>query len=369
MNAPATPPPNTSLTANRALTMQEIQQLPPERQFAKMLESFKSQIALALPSHLTPERMVRLALSAFKGNAKLAKCSPTSLFSGVILASQLGLEIGVDGQAFLVPYKDKNGKLHAQLIPGWKGYVTLVNNAKQASIWTGAVFEGDKFEYQLGANPKCDHRPTGQADETKANLRFVYAIGWVHGAQFPIIEVWPVNKVIRHLARNNKVGGQHYALANDNNFIAYGRKVALLQVVKYLPKSVELRVAQQSDQGATFDLASVIEGEFATVEPPTTVGSIEDETGDGGAGAASTGSDEGSDGSAGTSAASTQATAAGLAASVAATQSDQGNRANNGSAQRRQPRATPDSSGGKSETPPPKATAADGEPPSPRKFD
>lgn len=246
----------------RKMGMQEIAQLDKKKQFPAMLDAFKSQIALALPSHLSADRMARLALTAFRQQPQLALCNPMSVFSAVVLSAQLGLEIGVDGQAYIVPYKGQ-----ATFIPGWKGYVELVNRAGKASVWTGAVFEGDKFEYALGDSPHVTHQPTGISDETKANLRYVYAIGRVHGAQWPVIEVWPAAKVLRHLNRYNKVGGKHYALANDNNFIAYGRKVALLQVLKYMPKSVELRAAEaiEAHGHAAVDLKDVIDGEWSHV--------------------------------------------------------------------------------------------------------
>jgi len=57
-------------------------------------------------------------------------------------------------------------------------------------------------------------------------------------------------KVIAHRNRYNKVGDKHYSYANSNNLEMYARKVALLQVMKYMPKSVELNVASQLDQAA-----------------------------------------------------------------------------------------------------------------------
>lgn len=249
-------------------TMAEIATLDRKRQFPAMLEAFKSQMAMALPEHLTAERMARLAMTAFNNNPTLHMADPNSVFAAVILSSQLGLEIGVDGEAYIVPYYDTKKKTYvAQFIPGWKGYVKLVNQAEKAAVWTGAVYVGDEFDFQLGDEPFCRHRPTGKSDETKANLLFVYAIGRIKATGERIIEVWPKAKVERHLKKYNKVGDRHYALANDGNFIQYGKKVALLQVVKYLPKSVQLRAAQAVERvGANaVDMADVLEGEWSNV--------------------------------------------------------------------------------------------------------
>jgi recombination protein RecT len=62
--------------------------------FPAMLEQFKGEIARALPKHLSPDRMVRIALTAFRMNPKLAQTDPRSVFAAVIQSSQLGLEVG-----------------------------------------------------------------------------------------------------------------------------------------------------------------------------------------------------------------------------------------------------------------------------------
>lgn len=242
-------------------TLAEITTLPRERQFPAMLESFKREIALALPQHLTPDRMARLALTAFNQSPALANCEPRSVFAAVLLSAQLGLEIGVDGQAYVIPYAGQ-----AQFVPGWKGYVELINRAGRASVWTGAVFEGDKFDYALGDSPFVKHQPMGETDETEKNLLYAYAIGRVHGAEWPVIEVWPKARILRHRNKFNKVGKKHYSMANDTNFIAYARKVPLMQVMKYMPKSVELRAAMAVEaSGGGFDLKDVLEGEWSSV--------------------------------------------------------------------------------------------------------
>jgi recombination protein RecT len=233
----------------------------------------KNQLAAALPKHLNPDRMVRLALTAFSQNKALQACDPKTVFSSIIVLSQLGLEPGIDGQGYLVPYKGT-----CTPIPGWKGYVDLVSRAGRATVWTGAVFEGDDFDYQLGDTPYLKHRPGDENDENK--LTHVYAIGRVKGAEFPVIEVWTIGKIIKHRDKYNKVGKGHYSY---NNLEMYARKIPLLQVLKYMPKSVELQNAMEVDlaatQGKTTDF---INGDFVTLdaEPEAGNGTVDTETGE-----------------------------------------------------------------------------------------
>jgi recombination protein RecT len=228
------------------------------------LESMQPQIAMALPKHLTPERMIRIAITCLRTNPKLAECEPQSILASVMLASQLGLEPGVLGQSFLVPYKKT-----CTLVPGWLGILDLVNRAGKATAWTGAVYKGDEFDWALGDKPFVTHRPCG--DETQ--LTHVYAIARVKGSDYPIIEVWPMAKILKHRDRFNKVGDSHYSY---NHFEMYARKVALLQAVKYVPRSIQLATAFELDASAEMgtqhleikDVPQIIEGSVMPEQAP-----------------------------------------------------------------------------------------------------
>jgi len=81
----------------------------------------------------------------------------------------------------------------------------------------------------------------------------------------PVIEVWTRGKVQKHLTQYNKVGGRHYAMTNESNFEMYARKVALLQVLKYMPSSIELANAITVSHAAESGQHAVIEGDFVTI--------------------------------------------------------------------------------------------------------
>lgn len=228
--------------------------------FPAMLTAYKAEIARALPKHLDGDRMARIALTCFRQTPALGKCDPKSVFAAVIMAAQLGLEPGIGGQAYLIPYGGE-----CQFVPGWQGLVDLVSRAGRASVWTGAVYEGDEFDYALGDSPFVHHKPAGDEDESK--LTHVYAIGRIENAKWPVIEVWPIAKVLRHRDRYNKVGKKHYSY---KHLEMYARKVALLQVLKYMPKSVELQTAIALEHAAehgrqNLETKDVIEGTWAPV--------------------------------------------------------------------------------------------------------
>lgn len=233
-------------------------QMSPLSTLNRYLSTHRSQLAAALPRHLNPDRMARLAMTSFSQNKELAKCTPQSIFASVIVASQLGLEIGVAGQGYLVPYKGT-----CTFVPGWQGYVDLVSRSGRGSVWTGAVFEGDEFEYALGSDPFVKHRPSGESNPKK--LQYTYAIGRVKDSDWPIIEVWPIERIWAHRDKHNKVGNSHYSFKHPE---MYARKVPLMQVIKYMPKSIELTSAMEIDAAAGQGRgAEYIDGEFVVVDP------------------------------------------------------------------------------------------------------
>lgn len=252
---------------SNALQQQQSQPASAVASFSKILDRMKPQMALALPKHMSVDRMSRLALTAFSTNRDLQKCKTDSILASLMVATQLGLEPGIGGQGYLIPYKDT-----CTFVPGWRGLVDLVSRAGRATVWTGAVYGGDKFDYQLGDEPYCRHKP----GDSEGQFTHVYAIGRVRDAEMPVIEVWTRGKVRKHLDQYNKVGGRHYALASENNFEMYARKVALLQVLKYMPSSIELANAIEVSNAAESGHGAVIEGDFVTITPET----IDQDTGE-----------------------------------------------------------------------------------------
>jgi len=75
------------------------------------IKSMEKNITAALPKHMDTDRLVRIVWTAIRMNPNLFKCSKDSLIAAVMQSAQLGLEPGVLGQAYLIPYWNtkKNG--------------------------------------------------------------------------------------------------------------------------------------------------------------------------------------------------------------------------------------------------------------------
>ena len=221
--------------------------------FSSFLDKLKPQMALALPKHLNADRMARLALTAFSTTPALQDCDPKSIAASIMTAGQLGLEPNVNGQGFLVPY----GRT-CQFVPGWKGLVDLVSRSGRGTVYTGVIFADQKYTFTDGA--RRDLVVHNETDlDAPEDITHAYAIGWVNRASMPIIELWSVNKIRKHRDKYNKQGKKHYSF---REWEAYCRKIPLLQVLKYMPASIERQNAISISDAAESGRGAIIEGDF-----------------------------------------------------------------------------------------------------------
>lgn len=247
-----------------------------QKNFPALLEKYKGEIARALPRHINPDRMVRIALTAFRMNQKLEECNPRSIFAAIVQSSQLGLEVGLMGEAHLVPYKNE-----CQLIPGYTGLIKLARQSGFVQdIYAHEVRVNDEFTLDLGMERNLVHKPkigTGgfpASDEERGPIAGFYAVAVFNDGSrtFVAMSLSDVERI-----RDNSKGYQS-AKRNrkesvwDTDFVAMGLKTAIRRLCKYLPKSPELATALSlsdvADQGREqhLDLTDAVMGDFVPVD-------------------------------------------------------------------------------------------------------
>jgi len=230
--------------------------LSPIASFGGFMDKVKPQLALALPKHLTADRMARLAMTAFSTSPKLQECDPMTIAASIMTAGQLGLEPGVNGAGYLIPY----GKT-CTFVPGWKGLVDLVSRSGRGTVFTGVIFKDQLYTFTDGARRDLIIHNETDLDAPE-DITHAYAIGWVKDSSMPVIELWTVGKIKKHRDKYNKVGKMHYS---HRDWEMYCRKVPLLQVLKYMPCSVEMSNAiaishaSEAGRGATIENGIVVD--------------------------------------------------------------------------------------------------------------
>lgn len=232
------------------------------------------ELGKALPSFITPERFIRVAVTSMRLNPKLAQCSQISVLAALFQAAQLGLEPNVEGQAYLIPYNNskqivdaETGKkkwvkqYECQFQIGYKGYIDLFyRHGAALMIDMHTVYENDIFEYSYGTNPYLKHCPVLK---NRGEAIAYYAVATLRNGG-SVFKVMSKDECINHgkthskcyitkewddSSKTYKKVTPHFEpsspWAKDVN--AMCKKTVLIQLVKLLPKSVELQKALAMD--------------------------------------------------------------------------------------------------------------------------
>jgi recombination protein RecT len=209
----------------------------------KLLQQYQDQIRRALPRHMSAERMVRIVMTEIRRTPDLLKADPASLFGAVIQAAQLGLEPGINGQAYLVPFRNnRTGRIEVQFIPGYKGLMDLARRSGNVKkIVARVVRAGDEFEFELGTEEYVRHRPRSGPD---APVTAAYAVA-VFDDGTTQIEVMSREEIDRIRARSKAGSGPWVT-----DYEEMAKKTVARRLCKYLPASVELQTAVALDEMA-----------------------------------------------------------------------------------------------------------------------
>lgn len=253
---------------------------PAKGSFEEMIQNFRGTIAAVLPRHLSADRMARIALAEFRRQPKLAKCDPHSIFAAIIVASQLGLEIGVMGEAYLVPYGGE-----CQLIPGYQGLLDLVRRSGRIKrIEAQVVRDGDSFTYRAGLQTVLEHTPKLEGEPGAMRLAYAVAEFSDGGYHVEVMTKQQIEKI--------RDGSQGYKYAKQSgkdspwidNPDEMWRKTVIRRICKYLPKSPELATALALEDASSrgpqglHSVREVVAGEWAPPAPPEEERVIEVET-------------------------------------------------------------------------------------------
>lgn len=238
------------------------------------LRRLTPEIQKALPRGMDAERVGRLALTSVRQSVmqatraghperSLAACSPESFAGSLLTAAALGLEPGVGGEAYLVPYRRE-----CTLIVGYQGYAKLFwQNPIARHLDCQPVYEADEFDFAKGTSPFLTHRPNKRAEQ-RGDVIYYYAVAGIgqHGSSFEVLTPAEVREL-----RGGKVGSSG-DIADPQRWME--RKTVLRQLVKTLPRSTMLNAALVVDEqgGSTLHAQQVAQsinaGDTPELETP-----------------------------------------------------------------------------------------------------
>jgi recombination protein RecT len=217
------------------MIMTQVQNIP----VLEILQKSKDQIKAALPSHLKPERMMRIALTELRKNPGLTRCNPTSVIAGIIQASQLGLEIGSGlGQAYLIPFKKE-----CTLVIGYQGMIDIAYRSnKIKDLRAYVVKKSDFFRFkvtQAGEELTFEPNFENSLDEATAENTFCVLAQATLVTGGTVSRIVPVSEIEKTRMRSKSQN------VWKDNWEAMALKTGIRRLYKMLPKSIEMQAVER----------------------------------------------------------------------------------------------------------------------------
>lgn len=210
-----------------------------------LIEIRMPEIQKVLPSVISPQQFLRLTLNAIQSTPHLMECTMPSFYGAVMQCAQLGLKPNVNGEAYLIPFKNnkKGGVYECQFIVGYKGLMLLARRSGEvANIDAQTVYENDEFDLSYGFEPTLVHKPYLKGERGKP-IGFYAALILKDGgktAYYMTVE-------------DAKAYGKRYSKTYSagpwqTDFEAMAKKSCLRQVLKYAPMSTDVDRAVDTDE-------------------------------------------------------------------------------------------------------------------------
>lgn len=241
------------------------------------IEKMSPHFALAMPRGMEATQLVRDALTALRTTKRLAECDRMTILGGLMTCAQLGLRVGVLGQAWLTPFWSKSANsFQAQLVIGYQGLVELAFRSDRiASISARTVHANDEFDLSYGAETDTFvHRPA--LDGPRGEARLYYAVARMKGGGYAITDPMTVADMERHRDKNATSRTREGKIFGPwlDHPEAMAHKTMVRKLTKLLPKSTELALAIEADERVRIDLTPDADGPLRSTRPDTVDGDV-----------------------------------------------------------------------------------------------
>lgn len=212
--------------------------LDPGQKVQQYFKGLEGKIAEVLPKHVSAATLTRIAITEIRTNPKLLECSLVSLAGAVMKSAQLGLQLGLLGHCYLVPYKDE-----ATFILGYKGMIELARRSGNIKeIYAVAVYENDEFEIEYGLSRTIKHIPNY---EDRGVFKGSYAVAHFTNGGYHF-EYMPKPEIEKRRARSKAAMSSYSPWTTDYEEMA--KKTVIRHIFDYLPVSVDIIKAAYQDE-------------------------------------------------------------------------------------------------------------------------
>lgn len=216
----------------------------------------QSEIAKALPGHISADKFIRTAQTAIALTRNIEKANPASLLAACSKAAADGLILDGREAALVVDYQGD-----VQYRPMMRGLLKLAYNSGQISkVSVQIVCEKDEFEYILGDDERIVHKVNMR--EARGAAYAVYATATLKDGAV-IREVMTAEQINKIMARSDAYkafkAGKIKSTPWSTDWEEMARKTVFRRLSKYLPSSSDRdllhNAVERIDEDYTYDPA------------------------------------------------------------------------------------------------------------------
>jgi len=199
-------------------------------------------------------RFIDLLSSYCQKQPLLLNCTPNSLWTCMKTAANFGLEPGLLGMLYLVPFKNK-GVYEAQVILGYRGLIELTRRSGAVKhIEAFNVYEADlkppgHFEVILGLKPDIMHRPNWMVSHDGQRPVGSYCVSVLADGERTF--TFMTQDEIEAIRKRSRAKDNGPWVTDPGEMY---RKTATRRHCKYLPLSVEDLTLLDKARNADFDV-------------------------------------------------------------------------------------------------------------------
>lgn len=201
--------------------------------------AFRNALAEASPRDYSALALSRAALSMIRADDYLAKCTPQSILTSVLICAQTGLLPGPLGFCALVPYKTA---CQWQLM--YRGAVILAGRSGHfKAMQCEVVKEGDEFSYEEGSEPFVSFRRNLKESERGDPIAAFCSVRSADGP--PSIRIMGIEEIDAIRQKYDKGSRPERPWLTSYDEMAC--KTVMKRTLKRLPMSTELATAIAMD--------------------------------------------------------------------------------------------------------------------------
>lgn len=232
-----------------------------------VLKSLKENLPADCAGLLSPDRIVKLALTTLSRNPKLLGCDVKSIIRCLVECAQLGLEPGGSNMAevYLVPFNTKAPKVNktdpdkwvslCQNIISQHGYIkTARRNKSFGDINAACVYKGDTLRDRRSLIDGHDflHEPGPDCSYEDKDIIGAYCM-WREGPHHKVYYM-PRIQIEKRRAASKNSGGTW-----EKWYPEMCCKTVVKHAARYWPKTVEMTAAMDADEADPTEQEYVIE--------------------------------------------------------------------------------------------------------------